>query len=53
MSAVAVLLFWLRPSSPVEDLRFRRLEGIRGHSLDLSAPRVSVFSARKKAITAG
>lgn len=50
MSAVNVLLFWLRAPSNIEAMRLRRLDGIRGHRLDWSSPTVPVFSGRKKTV---
>ena len=50
MSAVNVLLSWFRPSSDVDELSCRRLDGIEGYRLDLSDPKVPVFAHRKRAV---
>jgi hypothetical protein len=53
MSAVAVLLSWFRPSPDGDEVRFQRLDGIRGYSLDLSDPKVQVFARPKRAAASG
>jgi hypothetical protein len=48
MSAVNLLLSWFQTSAPVEDPRFRRLEGIKGLDEAPFDPRARVFAGRKK-----